>query len=66
MSAAPPFRTYRVITAEERAECLAMAEMNEERADACTPEQPALKKFFELNAQQLRKLADAPKKNPGA
>lgn len=63
MSAAPPFRTYRVITAEERAECVALAEMNEERATLCSPEQAALKKFFELNATQLRKLADAPKKN---
>jgi hypothetical protein len=60
-AAPPPFRTYRIITADERAACVALAEMNEERANACSPEQPALKKFFELNAEQLRKLADAPK-----
>jgi hypothetical protein len=62
MSAAPPFKSYRIVTAEERAECVALAELNEERASVCSPDQPALKKFFELNAEQFRKLADAPKK----
>jgi hypothetical protein len=62
MSAAPPFRTYRVITPDERTECADAAESLETRAEACSPEKDALKAYFLETAALFRRIADAPKK----
>jgi hypothetical protein len=47
----------RPLTAEERLECLIQAKMNEEKAELCRDDQPALKAFFMINARLLMKVA---------
>lgn len=45
------------IDAAKRLECLLMAESNEDRAQLCTPDQQALRKFLEMNAQLFKDIA---------
>jgi hypothetical protein len=47
----------KTITAKDRMEALLMATMNEENASLCAPDQPALRKVFEMNAALFRRLA---------
>ena len=47
----------RVLTAHERLQALLQASMNQEAADACSAEQPALRALLESNAALFRKLA---------
>jgi hypothetical protein len=47
----------RVLTPEERTQCLLLATMHDERAEVCARDQAALRKFFEMNAEFLRSLA---------
>jgi hypothetical protein len=47
----------RVVSVEERTQALLLACMNDERAQLCSKDQPALRAFFEMNAQFLRSLA---------
>lgn len=51
------FRAKRLLTPVERTQCLLLATMNDERAELCTKDQPALRKFFEMNAALLKSLA---------
>lgn len=50
-------RRGKPLTAEERLECLLLAKMNEERAELCTADQPGIRRFFEMNAKLLHKVA---------
>jgi hypothetical protein len=45
------------IDAAKRLECLLMAELNEERAELCAPDQQALKTLFEMNARLFKEIA---------
>jgi hypothetical protein len=45
------------ITPREQLECLMLAQMNQEKAKLCTPDQAALAAFFLVNAQVLMKVA---------
>lgn len=45
------------LTARDRLQCLIMAQMNEERAEMMRDDQPALKAFFQMNAELLRHVA---------
>jgi hypothetical protein len=62
MNAAPiPFA--RVITEDERIECVALAQINEEHAAGLPAGFDTFRKVMQLNAELLRKLADAPRKS---
>jgi len=45
------------ISAELRLQCLLQAAANDERAQLCMRDLPALKVFFEINAKLLREVA---------
>lgn len=47
----------KLLTPQDRLEALLMAEMNEERATLCAPNQQALQKMFQMNAALFRRLA---------
>jgi len=47
----------KTITAKDRMEALLMAAVNDERAVLCDPNQPAVRKVFEMNAALFRRLA---------
>ena len=49
--------SIRILTAKERLQALVLAAMNEERAELCSADQPALRKVFEMNAALLRSFA---------
>lgn len=51
------YRAVKTMTAQERLECLLQAKMNEEKADLCRDDQPALKAFFMANARLLLRVA---------
>ena len=52
-----PTESVRVLTPRERLEALMLASMNQERADLCSPDQPALREFFQMNAALLLRFA---------
>lgn len=45
------------IGADTRLQALLLAEANDERAELCTTNQPALRLFFEMNAKFYREIA---------
>lgn len=45
------------LTPRERLECLVLATMNDEKAELMRDDQPALKAFFQKNAEVLRHVA---------
>lgn len=47
----------RVLTPKERFEAVLMATLNDDKAELCRADQPALRKFFEMNAALFRQLA---------
>lgn len=54
---ADTFTGDKVLTARDRTEALLMAAVNDERAELCAPDQPAVRKVFEMNAALFRRLA---------
>lgn len=48
----------KTITASERWQALVLAKMSEERAEACSKEQPALRGFLEMTARFLMRIAE--------
>lgn len=57
MNAQPKPAWVKTISEIDRIECLALAEMNLERAAACNPQQTALRTFLQLNAKKFQELA---------
>jgi hypothetical protein len=57
MSTVTDIASRRVLTPKERLEALLAARMNDERAQACSAQQPALKAMFEMNAELFRRFA---------
>jgi hypothetical protein len=47
----------KTISADLRLQALILATMNQERAEACSPQQPALRRFLEQNAKVLMEIA---------
>jgi hypothetical protein len=47
----------KTISAELRLQALIQATMNQERAEACSPQQPGLRMFLEQNAKLLMEIA---------
>lgn len=47
----------RVLTPQERLESLLLAALNDDKAELCRADQPALRAFFERNAAAFRKYA---------
>lgn len=47
----------KTISAALRLQALILATMNEERAEICGPDQPALRLFLEQNAKVLKEIA---------
>jgi hypothetical protein len=45
------------LTPRDQLQCLVLAQMNIERAEACTPEQAALQAFLLMNSKLLLELA---------
>lgn len=48
----------RTLTPRERMQALILAQMHEERASLCAPDQPALRAFLQMNAAFLGSLAN--------
>lgn len=48
----------KLVSAEDRLQALILSVMNEERAEVCSPDQQALRKFFEMNAALLKRIAE--------
>ena len=46
------------ISAADRLQALVLATMNEEKAEACSPEQQPLRVFLEMNAKFLKRVAE--------
>lgn len=49
--------TDKVISPALRMQALLQATMNDEKAELCSADQPALRKFFEINAALFREIA---------
>lgn len=49
--------TPKTISARDRLQALTLATMNDERAEACSPEQKPLRVFFEMNSKFLKEIA---------
>lgn len=47
----------KTISADLRLQALILATMNQERAEACSPEQLALRRFLEQNAKLFMEIA---------
>jgi hypothetical protein len=47
----------RILTYQERLQCLVLAEMNLEKAELCRDDQPSLREFFMMNYRQLLSMA---------
>lgn len=48
----------KTISAELRLQALIQSTMNQERAEACGPHQPALRRFLEQNAALFMRIAE--------
>lgn len=46
-----------VLSPKDKLEALMLSKMNEEKAELCSNDQPALKRFFEMNAAFLLRVA---------
>lgn len=47
----------RILTPRDRLEALLLATLNDDKAELCRADQPALRAFFERNAAAFRKYA---------
>lgn len=47
----------KTISASDRWQALVLATMNDERAEVCSPDQAALRAFFEMNSKFLKEIA---------
>lgn len=49
--------TPKTISAQTRWQALVLATMNDERAEACSPQQAPLRTFLEMNSKFLKEIA---------